>query len=104
MNDPSARLSCKELFGVLENWKHLVRIDLQGVRYDGKITALSQDAETLEFSTVVQGEGKQIMVFELAGAYFERSSDPGKWILTHEPAEEVFTVFPRSGDWFMLLK
>ena len=103
-HDPSAKLSCKEVFTLLEDWRHLVRIDRGGIKYDGKITALSQDAGTLEFSTVRQGEGEHIMVFELADADFERSNNPGGWFLNHEPAEEVFTVFPRSGDWFMLLK
>jgi len=51
----------------------------------------------LEFSTVVPGESKKTLVFELAGADFERSSDPGEW-------EEVFVAFPRSGGYFTLRK
>ncbi len=111
-HDPSARLSCKEVFQVLEkDWKHLVRIALGGVNYDGNITALLEDG-TLEFSTVVQGEGKRVMTFELAGADFERSSHPETFPLNHEPADEVFTVYPRAGTrafpqlggWFILLK
>jgi len=97
MHDPNARLSCKEVFPALEEWKHLVRIERNTEVYDGKITALSQDAGALEFSTVVPGEGKKTLVFELAGADFERSSDPGEW-------EEVFVVFPRSGGYFTLRK
>lgn len=38
-HDPSARLSCKEVFQVLKEWTHLVRIALGGVNYDGTITA-----------------------------------------------------------------
>lgn len=97
MHDPNARLSCKDVFPVLEDWAHLVRIERNTEVYDGKITALSQDAGTLDISTVVRGEGKKTVRFELAGADFERSSDPGEW-------EEVFVVFPRSSDWFTLRK
>ena len=104
-HDPSAKLTCNEVFRILADWKHLVRIDRGGVKNDGRITALSQETGTLTFSMVVPGEGEKIIVFELADADFERSSDPGRWLLNnHEPAEDVFTVFPRADDSFTLLK
>jgi hypothetical protein len=95
MHDPNVRLSLKEAFAVLEGWQNLVRIEQHPNEYDGKITQLSQETGTLEFSAVVQGQGKKKIVFELAGADFERFGDPGEW-------EDVFIVFPRSHDWFTL--
>lgn len=87
----------QEAFGVLEGWQNLVRIEQHPGVYDGKIIALSQEMGTLEFSMVVQGEGKKTIMFELADADFERSGGQGEW-------EDVFTVFPRSHDWFTIRK
>jgi len=96
MHNTNVRLSLQEAFAVLEGWQNLVRIEQHPYEYDGKITGLSQ-AGTLEFSTVLPGEGKKTIVFDLAGADFERFGDPGEW-------EDVFMVFLRSHDWLTLRK
>jgi hypothetical protein len=97
MHDPRVRVSLQQAFAILEGWQHLVRIELHPHSYDGKIVGLSQETGTLEFSTVLAGEGKKTLLFELADADFERFGDPGEW-------EDVFVVFPRTHDWFTLRK
>ena len=97
MRERNVRLSLREAFTVLGGWQNLVRVEQHPGVYDGKIISLSQEAETLEFSTVVPGEGKKTIMFELAGADFERIGDPGEW-------EDVFIVFLRSHDWFTIRK
>ena len=62
MHGPNVRFSLQEAFAALESWQNLVRIDQHPHEYDGKITALSQETGTLEFSTVVKGEGKKTIV------------------------------------------
>ncbi len=92
MQEGNVGLTCKEVFPVLEGWKHLVRFERYPEVYDGTIVALSQDAGTLAFSARVGDEGKRTVLLELAGAVFQLSSDPGdEW-------EEAYTVFPRSGE------
>jgi hypothetical protein len=96
--DPQLRLSCKEVFPVLRGWKNLVRIEQHANVYDGTIAEVSDAAGTLEFSTVITGEGKKTLVFELAGADFQQFAElNADW-------DDVFMVFPKAGDWFLLRK
>lgn len=99
MNEKEERLTSKEVFLILEAWKHLVRVEKSGEMYDGLIVALSQASGTLKISTVVAGEGKKTVTLELAGADFERFSySEGEW-------EDVLYVFPpNSHNNFVLRK
>jgi hypothetical protein len=97
MDAPDTRQSWNEIYPILVAWDFKVRLELHSRIYDGIITEISREAETLAFATLIQGERKTILNFHLAYASFERFINPGDW-------DEVLLVFPRFDPWFILRK
>jgi hypothetical protein len=93
------RLSQREAFIILKPWMDsgiLVQLEEHPNKYEGKIVDLLEDG-TLEFSTVISGEGKKTKSYKLAGADFEHLTDLPEW-------DEVMVIFRRAAESITLRK
>jgi hypothetical protein len=97
--DRQKRLSYKVVFPVVRGWQQrLVQIEQHQHVNNGTITGASEDTGTLELSTVINGEGKKTLRFELASADFEQFAELG------DDFSDAFMVYPPAGDWLILRK